>query len=124
MFLYNTGGVAIDNINFVGAAGNTAHGINVYADLPSGTKLDGVVFNNADVSGFGGYGIVVGAWNGLTGYTNLRMTNVRSHGNSLGGIQVYGYQNSVGRANSSTSFTTYNTYGWGLAGDTPILTRP
>jgi peptidoglycan hydrolase-like protein with peptidoglycan-binding domain len=93
--LYNTAGVKIDSLNFVGSgASNTNSGLFFYADLAGNVKLDTILVSNVDVSGF--YeGVTLGAWNGTTGFKNVRLTNVVSHDNVTGGMSTYGFaQNS------------------------------
>jgi hypothetical protein len=41
------------------------------------------------VSGFGDYGLLVGSWNGLTGYADVRITNTLAHDNGNAGIFTY-----------------------------------
>jgi len=89
---YNTAGFLIQNINFQGsgASSNTDNGIKFYADLSGGVKLDTVDVDQVDVSGFHMYGISIGAWNGPTGFKNVRITNVHAHDNGLAGIETWG----------------------------------
>jgi len=91
---YNTGGYLIQNINFMGSGvdTNTLNGIFFYADVPGGIKFDTVIIDQVDVSGFHGYGVLVGSTNGATGFKNIRMTYVTVHDNGYGGINSYGDQ--------------------------------
>ncbi len=91
LFAYNSVGYNINNVNFAGsgATSNTANGINFYTDLPGDVKLDTVIINNVETSGFGGAGILLGSWNNLTGYKDVSITNVSSHNNGRTGISTY-----------------------------------
>jgi hypothetical protein len=91
LFAYNTAGYVLSNLDFVGSgASNTAHGVNFYADLAGGVKLDTIVIDSVEVRGFGKAGIIIGSWNGVTGFQNVRITNTSSHDNADGGISTYG----------------------------------
>ena len=94
MSVYNSAGFYVTNINFVGSSGNTKSGIQFYVDLSGNVKLDTVFINQVDVSGFT-YGIVIGAWNKLTGYKNVSITASRVHDNTKDGINIYGYTSST-----------------------------
>jgi hypothetical protein len=94
LYVYNTAGYYIDNINFVGSSGNTHSGIQFYADLSGNVKLDTIFIDQVDVSGFAN-GIVIGAWNNLTGYKNVSITNSAIHGNAKDGINIYGYSSAT-----------------------------
>jgi hypothetical protein len=92
MYFYNTAGIVISNLNVTGPGpSNKSNGIVFYADLSGNVKLDSVVIDNVEVSRFGKYGIWIGSWNGTTGYSNVRVTNVSSHDNVEGGITTIGY---------------------------------
>jgi len=98
LYAYNTAGLKLDNINFVGsgATTNTESGVFFYMDLPNNVLLDTITVNNVDVSGFGDSGLLVGSWNGLSGYKNVHITNVAAHNNGNNGMSMYGYTNSSG----------------------------
>jgi hypothetical protein len=98
---YNTAGVVLSNLIFAGsgAASNTNHGINFYADVAGGVKLDTITIDSVEVKGFGRVGIIIGSWNGLTGFQNIRITNTLTHDNVEAGIMTYGD-------------TNINTIGW------------
>ena len=92
--VYNTAGFYITNLNVVGTSGNTNFGILFYADLAGNVKLDTVHIDQVDVSQFS-TGIVIGAWNNLTGYKNISITAARVHDNTRDGINIYGYTSST-----------------------------
>jgi hypothetical protein len=88
IFAYNTAGIAISNLVIAGSGG-PASGIVFYADLAGGVKLSTVRIDGVDVSGFGLDGIEIGSWNGTTGFSNVRITNVSAHDNARTGILTY-----------------------------------
>lgn len=92
IYIYNLAGFDINNINLVGSgeSTNSGSGINIYTDLAGDVKLDHIYIDQVETSGFGKYGIVIGGWNNLSGYKNVNITNVSSHGNKLAGIATYG----------------------------------
>jgi hypothetical protein len=84
---HDTAGFDINNLNFVGAKGNTNYGIEFRDDLPGSTKLQHVDIDHVDVSGFGKSGIDIGALGATDGYDGVRITYVDSHNNN--GVAVY-----------------------------------
>ena len=88
---YNTAGITISNIDIVGAGrtSNSSSGIEFYADLPGNVTLAGIRIDNVGVSGFGKQGIVIGSWNGATGFRDVSITGVLAHDNALAGIATY-----------------------------------
>jgi hypothetical protein len=91
--VYNAAGYYITNLNFVGAIGNAKIGISFYVDLGGDVKLDTVHIDQVDVSQYS-TGIVIGAWNNLTGYKNISITASDVHDNFTDGINIYGYTSS------------------------------
>ncbi|MGH7694431.1 MAG: hypothetical protein ACRENH_05600, partial [Gemmatimonadaceae bacterium] len=91
IFLYNTSGYAIRSINVVGSGRttNSGRGVNFYADIAGGVKLPYIRIDSVDASGFGGWGISIGSWNGTTGYTDVRVTYASTHDNGHGGVTTY-----------------------------------
>ncbi len=92
LYAYNTSGIKINNLNLVGAGKdvNTVSGISFYSDLAGNVKLPFIQIDNVSVSDYGQYGISIGGWNGNSGYSDIRITNVIVHDNSLAGINVWG----------------------------------
>ncbi|PYR88536.1 MAG: hypothetical protein DMF84_27965 [Acidobacteria bacterium] len=86
--VYDTAGYAISNLVLVGAGGD-ASGIVFYSDLAADAKLSYVRIDSVDVSGFGGDGIEIGAWNHRAGFRDVRITNTSAHGNARTGIFFY-----------------------------------
>jgi len=125
-FAYNTAGIKINNINFIGngAATNTADGVSFYMDLPNNTKLDGININNSDISGFGKTGLIIGSWNGKSGFKNISLTNIASHDNKKDGINIYGFNtiNSVGYCHQNVYIGYSIAYNNG--GDSSLTTTP
>ncbi len=92
LFAYNTAGFQITDLIFIGSGrtSNTRSGIDFYADLPGNVKLNYIHIDNVWVSGFGDTGILIGGWNGTSGYNDIRITNVNSVDNAKAGISMYG----------------------------------
>ena len=88
---YNTSGFEVRNLNFVGAAGNTKDGVQFYLDLPGNVKLPYIRVDNVEASGFGDAGVSIFSWAGISGYDDVRITNVSAHDNLRAGIQMGGY---------------------------------
>ena len=91
LYVYNTAGFAISNLNFAGsgASKNAQAGISFYADQAGPVKFDTIRIDSADIGGFGEGGIVIGSWAGMTGYTNVSITNTTVHDNGTAGIEMY-----------------------------------
>lgn len=98
--VYNVAGVQIWELDVRGAydtanqTGNDALGISFYMDMPGGQKLEYLVVDRVDVSGFKKGGLSVGAWPSDAtkgGFRNIRITNVSAHGNGDFGISSWGY---------------------------------
>ncbi len=87
--IYNAAGFEIHNIKFSGSDNNTDDGVSVFMDLPGSVKLSYILINEVEVSGFGGWGISIGSWNGLSGFTDITVMSVESHDNCKGGIITY-----------------------------------
>jgi hypothetical protein len=88
IFVHNSAGFHITNIDIVGSGGatNTSHGIYFLNDLPGDNKLEYIQIDNVDVSRFGHYGILLDAAAGMSGYSNVRIEFVIAHENADGGI--------------------------------------
>jgi hypothetical protein len=114
---YNTAGYRIANLNFVGAGStvNTGNGIVFYTDLAGNVKLDYLQIDNVDISGFGGGAIIVGSYNGTTGFQNVSITYAVIHDNT-NGISTWGFASTSATAYSNRNFylghcTVYNNMG-------------
>ncbi|HEY0009504.1 MAG TPA: hypothetical protein VGB55_12320, partial [Tepidisphaeraceae bacterium] len=93
IYAYNNAGFSFSNFNLVGNGytSNTKNGISLYNDLAGNVKKDYLRFDNLEISGFGSNGLVLGGFNGSSGYNDVRITNVSSHDNGKGGISTYGF---------------------------------
>lgn len=102
---YNTAGVKIDNliISGSGMTSNRESGINFYNDLPGNIKLENLEITNCEIFGFRNYGIVIGGWNGNSGFNNVMIANNKVHDILDAGISSYGQfsQTKTGYAHSN-----------------------
>lgn len=91
ILIYNTAGVIVRRVVAKGSgpSSNTSSGIRAYADLAGDVKLDRIEFDSVEASGFGKYGIMVGAWNGKTGFRNVLIRGAVAHNNVASGIHVF-----------------------------------
>lgn len=101
----NNGGFDIVNLNFVGsgAYSNTTSGIQFFNDLPGNVKKRRIYIDSVDVSGFGGMGIILGGYNGASGYDNVRITRSGAHHNLKAGVSVYGLFDPANPSYSNTN---------------------
>jgi hypothetical protein len=97
LYVYNCGQLEISNLKIVGDGRleNSESGIFFYTDLPGDIKLERIYLNNLEVSGFRKAGINLGAWNNLTGYQDVRITNSNVHHNGGAGITMWGFFDSA-----------------------------
>jgi hypothetical protein len=88
--VHDTGGVDIQDLNLVGnpRPGDGA-GINVYSDLPAGHRLDHIVIDNVNVTGFLN-GITVGGLKDAAGFSDVAITNATLHANVEAGLLTFG----------------------------------
>jgi PA14 domain/Right handed beta helix region len=91
LLAYDTAGIEVSNLNFVGASGNTNDGIQFYSNLPGSVTLNHIRITNVEISGFGSAGISIFGMNGTSGYNDIRITNVSSHDNVMAGMWMGGY---------------------------------
>jgi hypothetical protein len=115
---YNTAGFSVRNINFAGsgASANSNSGISFYTDLAGGVKLDTIVVRGVTATAFGKAGIMIGSWNGDTGFKNVNLTEVIAHDNGDEGIEIYGQssQTNIGHSHQNVYIghcQTYNNQG-------------
>lgn len=89
--LYNTAGFELRNLRLHGAgrATNTGSGISFYNDLAGSTMLAYIRIDSVEAHGYGQYGVVIGSWNGASGFTDVRVTDSWAHDNALGGFSTY-----------------------------------
>lgn len=87
---HNNAGIELRRLNFVGSGrlNNKNSGVVFYLDSAA-TQLQHLRLDSLDVSGYRSVGISVGSWKGTSGYTDVRITNSRSHANGEAGISSY-----------------------------------
>jgi hypothetical protein len=92
IFVHNTASLEVSGLDVVGSGReiNGEDGVLAYVDLPGDVKLEHLIFDDLDVSGFGKTGVSIGADSGNSGFRHVRITSTRSHDNAVAGIQVYG----------------------------------
>ena len=90
--IYNTAGIKIDNLIIEGSGMkiNQQAGIQFYNDLPNDTKLDYIRITNTEVKGFKNHGIVIGAYNGNSGFNDILIENTKVYDILDKGIASYG----------------------------------
>lgn len=110
IYVYNTAGIIIDNLIFSGSGmySNNASGINFYNDLQGNVKLEKVEITNTEVTGFRNFGIVIGAYNGNSGFNNVLLENNKVHGILDVGISSYGYFSSTKTGYAHSNITVRN----------------
>jgi hypothetical protein len=88
--VYNTAGFHISRIKFEGAGttNNSSAGIDIYLDLPE-SILEYIQIDSVEVSGYHRSGILIGSWNGGSGYEHVRITNASVHDNGEAGITTF-----------------------------------
>jgi hypothetical protein len=89
---------------------NTAHGVEIYSDLPGDVKLKGISLDNLEVKYFGKTGVMIGSWSGNTGYENLTLNNLIVHDNQWDGILVYGNFSNLGYPHRNVTVTNCESY--------------
>ena len=94
IYVYNCAGIVVENLVFTGSGRidpKGKNGISFYNDLEGDIRLDFIRINNVDVSGYHQTGIAIGGGNGLSGYSDVGITNSASYDNGDKGINVYGH---------------------------------
>jgi hypothetical protein len=80
---HNVAGFVLKNLVFVGAgSANLTDGVQVLNDLSGNVKLDYVVLQNLDVSGYGSNGVHIYGNNGATGFKRVTISYVAAHSNT------------------------------------------
>ena len=89
-YAYNTAGITLTNLTFLGAGAdrNTKAGVEFYTDLGGATRLEHVYLESVEVSGFR-HGILLGGWNGSSGFDDVRVTDSSAHDNQRSGLTSY-----------------------------------
>lgn len=102
----NTAGFEISKLNFVGSGrtNNAITGVYFFVDQPN-AKLEHVVCDQLEISGYGENGLAFGGWEASNpGFTNVRITNVVAHDNAKGGIVSYGFTHPTAKNWSHRNF--------------------
>jgi hypothetical protein len=91
LLAHNAGGISVEDLEFrgPGRVDNPKDGVFFYNDLPGDVTLPYVRVDNVEASGFDS-GVVVGAFNGGSGYRDVRLTRLALHENVRAGLMVYG----------------------------------
>ena len=91
LFAYNAAGIRIANLAFEGSGSSTNHsaGISFYNDLAGNVSLRFLRITNVEVSGFED-GVLIGGYNGKSGYEDIEITDSSLHGNRDSGLNIYG----------------------------------
>lgn len=105
IMVYNTAGFVIDNLIVAGSGmdANQESGIYFYNDLVGDVKLDFVEITNCEVYGFKEYGIVIGGYEGNSGFKNVLIENNKVYNILDTGISSYGKFSST-----KTGYAHYN----------------
>lgn len=105
---YNCAGIHISGliIQGSGAQTNTGRGIELYTDL--GYDLTHIRIDSCDISGFGDYGIQIGAWNTSNGFNDVRVRYVNSFDNGNGGMMSYGFNTVINHKNFYVGYSTFH----------------
>lgn len=118
IWVENTAGVRIEQLNVVGSgrATNDGDGIAFANHLAGDVKLALVQIDRVEVAGFGRHGVLIDGNKGKSGYRDVRITNVAVHDNAVAGIMVAGEfsQRSRGYAHAQVyigAARVYNTSG-------------
>jgi len=95
---YNCGGFEISRLNLKGsgvaADGTTtsdSSGLVFYNDLPGNVKLHHLRVDELEAAGFGERGVVIGGYNGSSGYHDVRLTRIVARENRHNGIETFGF---------------------------------
>ncbi len=119
--VHDAGGVQVSGLTVVGSGqvGTSARdaGVLFFTALDGGVRLPAVGVSDVDVSGFGGAGVEVGAWNASwSGFSRVDITGVTAHGNGDAGISTFGYFAPRSRQYSLTDVTVERSVAHGNLG--------
>jgi hypothetical protein len=89
-YAHNTAGIELRQLNFVGSGRltNQKSGVSFYLDSAD-THLQHLRLDSLDVSGYQQSGISISSDNGLSGYSDVRITNSLMHANGEAGLTSY-----------------------------------
>ncbi|QJE95450.1 right-handed parallel beta-helix repeat-containing protein [Luteolibacter luteus] len=101
LLFYNAGGIEVSRLNLTGSGvapdgmtTSTGSGLTFYTDSEGDLKYRHLRVDEVDVSGFGSRGLVIGGYNGNSGYDDVRITRVHAHHNLHSGIETFGFTGS------------------------------
>jgi len=91
VYVHDTAGINISNLNLVGKppAGHSGGGLIFYNDLSAGHRLDHVMIDHVNVSGFDN-GISLGGLNAAAGFGDVHISNCMLSNNVDTGLASYG----------------------------------
>lgn len=99
IFIDNTSGVAVHDLDIVGSgyATNTSSGLYARNDRTDSSLLPGLTFSDIDVGGFGHWGVLVSGEYARSGFQDVTITRVAAHDNAVGGIIAWSAAHAVHR---------------------------
>lgn len=101
--VYNLGGVEIQNLMISGSATPALKERGIFFYNDSQTTLSHIVVNNVTVHGFygplsngvvpgySGIGVIIASGGTVSKYTDVRLTNIESYNNNVGGVETSAY---------------------------------
>lgn len=89
-YAHNTGGIEVRNLEFKGSGRlvNSGSGVEFYLDSAN-VHLQHLVLDNINAHGYQDAGIIIGSWNGNSGYNQVRITECSASANGSVGIVSY-----------------------------------
>ncbi len=118
---YNCGGFEISRLNLTGSGvapdGTTtsdSSGLVFYNDLPGNVKFQHLRLDEIEASGFGERGVVIGGFNGSSGYHDVRLTRIVARDNRHTGIETFGF---TGVTNALTQVLVADCHAFNQRGD-------
>lgn len=120
IYIYNAAGVNISQLTITGSGpgSNSGSGVLAYTDLPNGVKVQGLTLKGLTVSGFGADGVLIGSWNGSTGWANVSISNCTLYNNRLNGLDSYSQSLAAHQNWSLTNVTAHDNTGTSSSGIT------
>ncbi|UOQ65235.1 T9SS type A sorting domain-containing protein [Hymenobacter volaticus] len=89
-YAHNAGGIELRDLEFTGSGrlANTSAGVEFYLDSAN-VHLQHLVLDNINAHGYRDGGIIIGSWNGTSGYDQVRVTRCTASANGSVGIVSY-----------------------------------
>lgn len=110
IYLSNASGVNVNNLIITGD-GSDHDGIDIFVNQTT-TGIESISVANVDVSGFGGRGCLIGAYNTDKIINNLTVEHSSFHDNMIAGLETFGNWPSFSNKNFTISYCKfYNNYG-------------